>query len=193
MTAPESSLSRWSRLKREAVSKGQADAGQDDIVVGSAGPENTEPETGLGEGLVDPEELPSIDTITIDTDIRAFLKSRVPAELTRAALRRAWISDPAIRDFVGIAENQWDFNDPTGEAKRACKTESQANENFLNSPEFRAVEAAALPRVMDAARCFQNYTGVKPGTMIGDDGKRPSEAVLAAGRAACFRPNGLPK
>jgi hypothetical protein len=22
------------------------------------------------------------------------------------------MSDPAIRDFVGIAENQWDFNDP---------------------------------------------------------------------------------
>jgi hypothetical protein len=85
------------------------------------------------------------------------------------------------------------LDDPTGEAKRACKTESEANENFLNSPEFRAVEAAALPRIMDAARCFQSYTGVKPGTMIGDDGKRPSEAVLAAGRAACFRPNGLPK
>jgi hypothetical protein len=33
--------------------------------------------------------------------------------LTRAALRQAWASDPAIRDFVGIAENQWDFNDPT--------------------------------------------------------------------------------
>jgi hypothetical protein len=38
----------------------------------------------------------------------------VPAELTRAALRRAWTSDPAIRDFIGIAENQWDFNDPDG-------------------------------------------------------------------------------
>jgi hypothetical protein len=37
----------------------------------------------------------------------------VPAELTRAALRRAWASDPGIRDFIGIAENQWDFNDPT--------------------------------------------------------------------------------
>jgi hypothetical protein len=32
--------------------------------------------------------------------------------LARAALRRAWVADPAIRDFVGIAENQWDFNDP---------------------------------------------------------------------------------
>jgi hypothetical protein len=113
MTAPENSLSRWSRLKREALSKGQAGADQDDPRARSVGPANAEPETGLYEGLVDAEELPSIDAITVDTDIRAFLKSRVPAELTRAALRRAWISDPAIRDFVGIAENQWDFNDPT--------------------------------------------------------------------------------
>src|SRR3954463_11691823 len=112
MTAPESSLSRWSRLKREAISKRQTDTGRYDTLAGSAGPDNTESETGSGEGPVDPVELPSADTITIDTDIRAFLNSRVPAELTRAALRRAWISDPAIRDFVGIAENQWDFNDP---------------------------------------------------------------------------------
>jgi hypothetical protein len=32
--------------------------------------------------------------------------------LTRAALRSAWAADPAIRDFIGIAESQWDFNDP---------------------------------------------------------------------------------
>jgi hypothetical protein len=56
--------------------------------------------------------LPSIEAIAADTDVRGFLQSGVPAELTRAALRRAWTSDPAIRDFVGIAENQWDFNDP---------------------------------------------------------------------------------
>jgi Protein of unknown function (DUF3306) len=113
MTAPETSLSRWSRLKRETVSKGQAGADQGDLRARSAGPANSEPEAGLDEKLVDPEDLPPIDAITVDTDIRAFLKSRVPDELTRAALRRAWVSDPAIRDFIGIAENQWDFNDPT--------------------------------------------------------------------------------
>jgi hypothetical protein len=113
MTAPENSLSRWSRLKREAVSKGQAGADLDDTRARSAGPANTQPEAGLDDGFVDPEDLPPIDAITADTDIRAFLKSRVPAELTRAALRRAWTNDPAIRDFIGIAENQWDFNDPT--------------------------------------------------------------------------------
>jgi hypothetical protein len=33
----------------------------------------------------------------------------VPLELTRAALRRAWTADPAIRDFIGLSENAWDF------------------------------------------------------------------------------------
>lgn len=60
----------------------------------------------------DPASLPAIEAITVNTDITGFLQSRVPAALTRAALRQAWASDPAIRDFIGIAENQWDFNDP---------------------------------------------------------------------------------
>jgi hypothetical protein len=113
MTAPEKPLSRWSRLKREAVAEGQAGADRDDTQARFVGPANTQPEAELDQGLVDPQDFPPIDTITVDTDIRAFLKSRVPAELMRAALRRAWTSDPAIRDFIGIAENQWDFNDPT--------------------------------------------------------------------------------
>jgi hypothetical protein len=36
----------------------------------------------------------------------------VPEELRLEALRRAWTTDPAIRDFKGLAENDWNFNDP---------------------------------------------------------------------------------
>jgi hypothetical protein len=32
--------------------------------------------------------------------------------LTRAALRRAWAADPKIRNFVGLADYDWDFNTP---------------------------------------------------------------------------------
>jgi hypothetical protein len=87
----------------------------------SSSPRVTEPvETTVAQAEIDaaddlafdPASLPSIEAIDLNTDIRGFLQSRVPAELTRAALRRAWASDPAIRDFIGIAENQWDFNDP---------------------------------------------------------------------------------
>jgi hypothetical protein len=56
--------------------------------------------------------LPSLDSITAATDVRAFLSPDVPVELTRAALRRAWAADPAIRDFKGLAEYDWDFTDP---------------------------------------------------------------------------------
>ena len=60
----------------------------------------------------DVTQLPSLESIAAETDIRAFLAPGVPPELTRAALRRAWAADPQIRDFVGLAEYAWDFTAP---------------------------------------------------------------------------------
>jgi Protein of unknown function (DUF3306) len=62
----------------------------------------------------DPASLPPIESIAADTDVSAFMRPGVPADLAQAALRRAWVTDPAIRDFVGPAENAWDFNAPGG-------------------------------------------------------------------------------
>src|SRR5262249_31786891 len=61
--------------------------------------------------------------------ITAFLRKGIPQELSRAALRRAWATDPTIRTFVGLAENAWDFNDPTampGFGPLDCSTEELA-------------------------------------------------------------------
>src|SRR5262249_54501811 len=63
---------------------------------------------------IDLASLPPIESIVAGTDITAFLRAGIPAELTRAALRRAWAADPAIRDFVGLSENSWDFTAPGG-------------------------------------------------------------------------------
>ena len=119
MTAPENFVSRWARLKREVAGIREAEldtkAPQPGAAVApdtGAAPPAQHGNDGVDDEAFDLARLPSIETITGDTDIRAFLRGRVPAELTRAALRRAWASDPAIRDFIGIAENQWDFNDP---------------------------------------------------------------------------------
>jgi Protein of unknown function (DUF3306) len=79
------------------------------------------PEAGRGEGrghppptptypAFDPASLPPIQSITAETDIRGFLRAGVPPELARAALRRAFACDPAIRNFVGLADYAWDFN-----------------------------------------------------------------------------------
>jgi hypothetical protein len=94
----------------------------------------------------DPATLPPIESIEAGTDIRAFLKPGVPAELTRAALRRAWVADPAIRDFVGLAENAWDFTAPGGApgfaALSADEVQRLAAQFFAPPP---AEEVAASP------------------------------------------------
>jgi hypothetical protein len=113
VSEPENFLSRWARLKREA-------AEAPDVAAPEAAAEESRAETPAAGETAPPalelkfdlSTLPPIESITATTDIRAFLAPGVPPELTRAALRRAWVADPAIRDFVGIAENQWDFNDP---------------------------------------------------------------------------------
>jgi hypothetical protein len=64
----------------------------------------------LAASAFDPAPLPSLDTIDAQADITVFLRSGVPAELQRAALRRAWRMDPAIRDFKGLQENDWNFS-----------------------------------------------------------------------------------
>ena len=60
----------------------------------------------------DAATLPPVESIGNGSDIGPFLASGVPADLTRAALRRAWSTDPTIRDFVELSENSWDFNAP---------------------------------------------------------------------------------
>src|SRR5690242_12549087 len=110
----EEFLKRWSRRKQEAKAAEPAPlpppaAETRDIAVPVSPEAVPAPE-------IDLSKLPPIDSITAATDITAFLRQNIPAELSRAALRRAWSADPAIRDFVGLAENAWDFNDPNGMA-----------------------------------------------------------------------------
>jgi hypothetical protein len=102
MSEPENFLTRWSRRKREAEAAPEPG--------GQAQPDAAAAE----EPAIDLSSLPSLDDIGAGTDISSFMKPGVPAALRHAALRRAWVSDPAIRDFRGLQENDWDFNAPDG-------------------------------------------------------------------------------
>jgi hypothetical protein len=111
--SPKGFLERWSRQKiagEAPDTRAEPDAPQPEA------PDLPEPVAKNDGAPAKPEfdlaSLPSLDSITAITDIRAFLGPGVPRELARAALRRAWAADPAIRDFKGLAENDWDFTDP---------------------------------------------------------------------------------
>jgi hypothetical protein len=119
MSEREDFLARWSRRKRQSIEEVAADV-EDAAAAAPSAPERTadsgkapDKEAPLPEPtepLFDPAALPSIESITAATDIRAFLAPGVPTELTRAALRRAWAADAKIRDFVGLADYAWDFH-----------------------------------------------------------------------------------
>ena len=63
---------------------------------------------------VDLASLPPIEALTAQSDFSVFLRPGVPSVLRNAALRRMWSLDPAIRDYIGPADYQWDFNAPGG-------------------------------------------------------------------------------
>jgi Protein of unknown function (DUF3306) len=125
MSEPENFVARWSRRKREAAQDAEASkpaAGpeaapegaqaDDDQLVGNTPPLARGDTSAPPQSVFDPSKLPPIESITAESDIRAFLAPGVPPELTRAALRRAWVADPKVRDFVGLADYDWDFNTP---------------------------------------------------------------------------------
>jgi Protein of unknown function (DUF3306) len=99
----EGFLSRWSRRKRAGEKAPPSPP--------AAPPTPPGPETPPS---FDPASLPPLESLTAESDFTAFLREEVPAALRRAALRRAWTLDPAIRDFVGPADYAWDFNAPDG-------------------------------------------------------------------------------
>jgi hypothetical protein len=112
----ENLMQRWSRRKRAAKTPTPDDPRTPRVEPPEEEAESRPgaPAHGEPDRAFDPTTLPPIESMTATSDVRAFLRRGVPEELTRAALRRAWVIDPTIRDFVGPAENQWDFTNPEG-------------------------------------------------------------------------------
>ena len=122
MSEPENFLARWSRRKISTTEQDQPEQDAAPKIAPEAEARASEEEKSDAAGAetkkeaptpaFDPSTLPPIESIEAGTDVSAFLQSGVPAEMTRAALRRAWAADPTIRDFIGLSENSWDFTAP---------------------------------------------------------------------------------
>jgi uncharacterized protein DUF3306 len=85
---------------------GTAVAGDPPAAVAALSPQ------GTAQPLVAP-----VGSVTVDppaSERSAFLAAGAPPALPRAASRRTWSADPAIRDFIGLSESSWDFTAPDG-------------------------------------------------------------------------------
>ena len=150
MSEPENFLSRWSRKKREADAAPEAEK-----PVAAAAPEAAPAPSAplVEEPAFDLAKLPSLDQIVADTDMSVFMKPGVPGTLRHAALRRAWTSDPAIRDFRGLQENDWDFNAPDGVpgfGTFKSEEEIKALAQRIFGPDRREEDAVPQPAPQDS-------------------------------------------
>lgn len=113
MSSVESFLRRWSRRKQahqsELRDQPASETGEESLSQDEESRTAAEPSSPPAQSSAPlPTPVPPIETIGQGTDIRPFLAAGVPEEITRAALRRAWSTDPAIRNFVGLSENFWE-------------------------------------------------------------------------------------
>jgi hypothetical protein len=174
MSERDDFLARWSRRKRQRIDKLAAESAP--AAAAPHAPErgadadktlaSEQPLPESREPLFDPAGLPSIESITAQSDIRAFLAPGVPLELTRAALRRAWTADPNIRDFVGLADYAWDFHAPGAMAGFGplVMTDELRREivGMFNRSQSPPNAAAAAPEKAEPSSAAQAVTPAEP-------------------------------
>jgi hypothetical protein len=169
-------LSRWSRRKRgEEVPEPEAPAAVDAPNAEAPPIEAPAPEpieAAPPEPEFDVASLPPIETLDVSSDFSAFLKPGVPEALRTAALRKAWIADPLIRDYMSPLDYAWDFNTPgglpygfsnvlaeTGEALR--KLVNQAIGQM--EPEEEKPDAVVLAEAAPELPAPEPWAGLPPG------------------------------
>lgn len=136
MSGDDGFLARWSQRKREAKAKEQ------ETLPAEAAPA-TEPEQEF-----DLASLPDLKSLTAETDLSLFMQKGVPEALRNAALRKMWVLDPAIRNYVGEAlDYAWDWNAPGGVPGSGGEITDQAlafaRELFSQTPTHKDVNAQA--------------------------------------------------
>lgn len=132
-------LSRWSRRKVEARTARPEPA-----------PVPAE-ESVAEEEEFDVTMLPSIESLTADSDFSLFLKKGVPAGLRAAALRKLWLVEPSVVNYKPLVEYNWDFTAPgygdllpTDDVAKALQTVFQGSQAQMPKPAEETPAAADL-------------------------------------------------
>lgn len=132
----ESPVARWSRRKQETRETDPAPADSEP----QATPANTENQTENDDQADLVAALPSIDSLTADSDFTPFLDRAVPAELRRLALRKLWRSDPVFANLDGLNDYDDDFR--TLGVGKIVRTAYQVGKGMVTRAEQAAQEAA---------------------------------------------------
>ncbi|KAA0676692.1 DUF3306 domain-containing protein [Roseomonas genomospecies 6] len=151
-------LSRWSRLKRQTAApvpqpveppseeppaQLPAEAAASAEAAPDAAPEAEDPL----------KDLPPVEDLTLESDFTPFLRTEVPEDLHRQALRKLWTSDPVFANDDGLKDYADDYASLfTGSSP--VKTLYRVGKGFLDAVDEAAEkvdEAVPQPTAASAA------------------------------------------
>jgi hypothetical protein len=103
-------LNRWSQRKL-AARRGAEDTGDDGQ---PSAPETADAPMPAADAAAAADEetpvLPLIDELTAESDYTVFLGENVPDAITRAALRKLWLSDPVLANLDRLNDYDEDYS-----------------------------------------------------------------------------------
>lgn len=99
----------WSRRKAQVEAEAEAQARAAEVEARAA--QDAEQAEKSDAELCEDLGLPDPDTLQAGDDFRAFMAKAVPDRLRRRALRRLWLSNPALANLDGLIDYGEDFTD----------------------------------------------------------------------------------
>jgi hypothetical protein len=121
MAKDETFLSRWSRLK-QGERKGE---------VAPVRKEEASTPNAAEEKKDETLELPSVESLTKDSDFSVFMKAGVPDALRNRALRKLWETDPPLYAHDGLTDYGADYAKIMKDGESRAETAYKIGRGFL--------------------------------------------------------------
>ena len=99
----------WSRRKAKVLEEQQEEARA--VEAREAAARDAALDEKSDEELLEELDLPDPDTLQAGDDFQAFMAKAVPDRIRRRALRRLWLSNPALANLDGLLDYGEDFTD----------------------------------------------------------------------------------
>jgi hypothetical protein len=130
----------WSRRKAKVLEEQQAQAREEELR--AAAKHDADLEEKSDEEVLDELNLPDPDTLEPGDDFKVFMAKAVPDRIRRRALRRLWLSNPALANLDGLLDYGEDFTDSATVVEN-LQTAYQVGKGMLKHVEELARQAEA--------------------------------------------------
>ncbi len=137
----------WSRRKARVAEEEQAQA--QELEAQELAAREAEQAEKTDEEVLEELGLPDPDTLQPGDDFKAFMAKAVPDRIRRRALRKLWLSNPALANLDGLLDYGEDFTD-SAKVIENLQTAYQVGKGMLAHVEELARQAAEAENPVEA-------------------------------------------